>query len=597
MHNLQKPYTIRSDRFSWRMYWVAFVVLLTLMMLGGHVEGPDDTMRWVSVVDLQSGQGWFDPYQHRLGPGNGTLMHWSRLVDAPIAAIYWLSALILPPELALNLTAFLWPSLLAGLTLWVFAVTGGALGGRAGAVSALAMGALAILNSGKFDHFSFDHHGLQVLLFLTAVMLFILRKQKSYAGWALGACLALSVSIGAEALAQIALIGLFVAADWIIVGEPSRRRTMTFSAAILLTLLLTALSTASRESFLFPGCDAFTLSVVLPASLSAVGLLGSAYLLSNSVVWARILCFLAVGTVVVFVAYVYAPHCLANPIDEMSTDVQEYWLSQITEAQNVTLVIQRHAGETLALLGIAVFSIFAAVVFIRASEFKIEYLLLLCLMTVSFLLFLYQSRMMTFLTMSLVAVQAQVLRVLYQMYKIEGQKLFGVLMIVFVAFMSPKTGGRIENWYSALAAREDQSARDEPGEILGVVSCNAEHSFKKIRDLPPGLVIVGFDYASYILRYTPHSVLAGNYHRNEAGLLAQIDLFRSEVSAIEARLAELGVDYLLICKFHPRTNYWSSVSEGAGLTAGLLSGELPAFLEEIDGGSDAAFHIFRVRNG
>ena len=46
----------------------------------------DDAMRLVEVRDLIGGQGWFDLFQYRLDPP-GTSMHWSRLIDAPLAAL------------------------------------------------------------------------------------------------------------------------------------------------------------------------------------------------------------------------------------------------------------------------------------------------------------------------------------------------------------------------------------------------------------------------------------------------------------------------------------------------------------------------------
>ena len=45
----------------------------------------DDYMRLVEVRDLLAGQGWFDLTQYRLDPPAGVVMHWSRVVDLPIA--------------------------------------------------------------------------------------------------------------------------------------------------------------------------------------------------------------------------------------------------------------------------------------------------------------------------------------------------------------------------------------------------------------------------------------------------------------------------------------------------------------------------------
>src|SRR5688500_4766047 len=47
----------------------------------------DDNMRMMQVRGLLAGQGWFDLRQHRLNPPSGADIHWSRLVDLPIAGI------------------------------------------------------------------------------------------------------------------------------------------------------------------------------------------------------------------------------------------------------------------------------------------------------------------------------------------------------------------------------------------------------------------------------------------------------------------------------------------------------------------------------
>ena len=45
----------------------------------------DDNMRMMQVRGLLDGQGWYDLSQYRLNPPVGADIHWSRLVDLPIA--------------------------------------------------------------------------------------------------------------------------------------------------------------------------------------------------------------------------------------------------------------------------------------------------------------------------------------------------------------------------------------------------------------------------------------------------------------------------------------------------------------------------------
>ena len=47
----------------------------------------DDAMRAVQLRDWMAGQGWFDLTATRLDPPAGVFMHWSRVVDVPLAIL------------------------------------------------------------------------------------------------------------------------------------------------------------------------------------------------------------------------------------------------------------------------------------------------------------------------------------------------------------------------------------------------------------------------------------------------------------------------------------------------------------------------------
>ncbi|TIV65425.1 MAG: GtrA family protein, partial [Mesorhizobium sp.] len=79
----------------------------------------DNLLRLVEVRDLLAGQGWFDLHQYRMGLEGGFVMHWSRLVDAPIAVIVLAaSALTGSRPLAEDVAQVLWPALLFWSTLF-----------------------------------------------------------------------------------------------------------------------------------------------------------------------------------------------------------------------------------------------------------------------------------------------------------------------------------------------------------------------------------------------------------------------------------------------------------------------------------------------
>ncbi|MCX8952961.1 hypothetical protein OU790_05875, partial [Ruegeria sp. NA] len=124
--------------------------------------------------------------------------------------------------------------------------------------------------------------------------------------------------------------------------------------------------------------------------------------------------------------------------------------------------------------------------------------------------------------------------------------------------------------------------------------CKAPEAYTALKNLPAGMVLVDFDYAAEVLRYTDHSVLAGNYHRNRAGIQAQIAVLRMDASQAGSRLATLGVSYVLLCTAAPRAEFWDWASQGRGLQSQLAKGETPAYLSRIDGGEGAAFQVFQL---
>ncbi len=72
-------------------YGILSILVLLLLNLPNATDyvgaDNDDVMRLIEVRDLLGGQGWFDLMQYRLGLGDGTLMHWSRLIDLPLAKV------------------------------------------------------------------------------------------------------------------------------------------------------------------------------------------------------------------------------------------------------------------------------------------------------------------------------------------------------------------------------------------------------------------------------------------------------------------------------------------------------------------------------
>src|SRR5471030_1731840 len=70
--------------------WLCRVIQLALPAIlhpASLALSTDDAMRLTEVRDLLAGQSWFDLTQWRMNAPFGLPMHWSRLIDAPIASL------------------------------------------------------------------------------------------------------------------------------------------------------------------------------------------------------------------------------------------------------------------------------------------------------------------------------------------------------------------------------------------------------------------------------------------------------------------------------------------------------------------------------
>ena len=92
---------------------IALLLAVSLPFATDYVGADnDDTMRLVMVRDLMAGQGWFDMTQYRLGLDGGTLMHWSRFIDLPIANLIGFFSLFVEQPRAEALALAVWPLML-----------------------------------------------------------------------------------------------------------------------------------------------------------------------------------------------------------------------------------------------------------------------------------------------------------------------------------------------------------------------------------------------------------------------------------------------------------------------------------------------------
>lgn len=290
----------------------------------------DDNMRLMQVRALLHGQAWFDLRQYRMNPPAGFNIHWSRIVDLPLAALilvlrpftgtFWAERIacgvapLLPMSVAMLGLAATVRRLVSPLA-WPLAVLG------------LCCCSATLL---MFMPDRIDHHGWQLaMLSLTVAGLCDPRARRG--GALVGGASAVSLAIGLEMLPYAAMAGAILTLRW--VWDRAEAERLGFYALSL--SIGAAVGYAGFQSWdtSVLRCDALT-----PVWLSAVIAAGALLLLLARLGPARrearlALAVIAGAGIALWFAHSF-PQCLGRP-EQVSPELQRNWLDNVREAKPI----------------------------------------------------------------------------------------------------------------------------------------------------------------------------------------------------------------------------------------------------------------------
>jgi hypothetical protein len=183
----------------------------------------DDNMRIMQVRAWLHGQGWYDLRQHRLNPPIGANIHWSRLVDLPIAGLILGLRPFLGGAGAERWAVAIAPMLPYLLLLFSLALTARRLLGPTAYPLAFLALFFAGSTNGMFMPERIDHHGWQLALLALSISA-IADPKRVRGGLILGISSALSLAIGLEMIIYLALAGAAMVLFWVRDRDQRRRR-------------------------------------------------------------------------------------------------------------------------------------------------------------------------------------------------------------------------------------------------------------------------------------------------------------------------------------------------------------------------------------
>jgi hypothetical protein len=570
------------------LLFLAASVRLALPAINGGVFdalSTDDAMRLVEVRDLIAGQGWFDLFQHRLDPP-GTSMHWSRLIDAPLAALILLLKPLLGMHGAETVTLYFWPALLFAVALALIAAIAKQMSNNVNAVlAAVVLGVLSLPALVHFRSGAIDHHNVQIDLLLALVWLTTQIEQSAVKAALGGLLISLSLAIGIEMLPAFAAIGLAVFGLFVWRGAPVARQVSAFGAGLAASSLLLAPALLPLSSLTMEVCDAFGGPVLLLAAGGGVGLvlvvgIDRCY----PTLRMRAVSGAALGIVLVSAFLSLFSGCIASPFAHLDPIVVSLWVNNVAEAVSFTRMLQLFPENVPAYYGFPIIATGLAVMALTRLLPPERFRWIVGIVTLTALLGFSFLQMRGAAGASIVAapIFAASLATLWPRLASARNLL---LLSVLASPVSLSAAG--------LFAKPLLDVIFRPQVIPNASSCRSLSDVASLKRLPKGRVMAPVDLGPAILAETTHDVFAAPYHRNNDGNAALIKLLLAPLLTAQQILSDRRVDYLITCSAAPDANIIKLAPDG--LEARLGRGEIPDFLEPLQLNSADKISVWRVR--
>ncbi len=544
----------------------------------------DDNMRIMQVRALLGGQDWYDLRNYRLDPPHGANIHWSHLVDLPIAAIILAAKPFFGGAMAEKIAVTLAPMLPLGVMFVGLGLTARRLIAPASFVVAAGVVLASTTVLLMFMPTRIDHHGWQLAL-LTINVAGLADPKPGRGGVTVGIATALSLAIGLELLPWLAVSGGGVALRWIMSADEAPRLRgygASLGGGTALAFLIFA-SEANRV----PRCDALT-----PVWLSTMILAGAlvfAISLLRPAKWQMRLVLAAAVAIVTGLVFALAwPDCLGRP-EQVSPELERLWLSNVSEAKPIhTQNIHTILSVSTLLIGLLANLWFAWKE--RGTSRGAAWAAIALLSVGSALLLIWQTRVAAVaITMSIPGATALGWMILPRLRASENMlvRTFGVA----AAFLA------VSGLWAQLLIAQIPNPRTATPRLKQVnqanSTCPTAPALKPIAQMPKATIFTFVDLAPRLIVMTHHDSIAGPYHRNGDAIIDVYRTFRGTADNARNTIERHGATLLLICPNTSESTLYAGLAP-KGFYVQLVSGNAPDWLEPVALPPRSPFKLWRV---
>lgn len=570
----------------WQL-WLALSVFLLLINLYDviHYLAPesDDYLRLAQVRDWLAGQDWFDSRQYRMNPPVGADIHWVRLVDLPIAGFILFFRLFLNHQLAETAAMVAMPLAQLYVTMLVLRALMRELGQSA---TEILLGMILIplmpLLSFNYLPMRIDHHGWQAIAMLTIVWLMIRTgyRQAFLAGFLAAVLLFISV----EGMPMVAVIGgLYAVRYWL-------NRTRDYEGYLLglalggpaLFVVLRPLSDIAR-----PYCDMFSWPHFLAFGASALAAVVTRAMPAQGSKTGRLLALVPIPFVAAPAMLLPLGICAISPMSMLDPVLKANWFNYLMESaplwrQFPSVAVMLVADFVLIILGFRL-----ARERWQSTEYwpKWIFLALATLAAAAVALLVMRAA----ITAQLLTLPFSALLLAKLLPKAQGLGGTAKRVIATVACFVLVTPALVTAMAKPFDGRVSYTLVSHPK-----LGADGECSIDRLRSIPPSMMFASLDLSAQIVARTPHSVVMGGYHRNQAKMLEVFRAFGGPIDQAEALIRANHAKYVVTCTSSADLAAYANMGED-NLADRIFAGDPPPWLEPVPNLGNAALRLYRVR--
>lgn len=571
------------------LVWLALASLLVARGFTAIAErrfpDPDDVLRLVQVRDLLAGQGWFDLHQYRIDGPAGTLMHWSRIVDVPLALVIGALSPLIGSTAAEQVAIVAVPLLtLAAILLAVAKAAARVMDLQGVTLACLCVG-LSPMVLAQVQPLRIDHHAWQIFTVVLAIV-GLAPGRRAWGPAISGAALAMGLSISLEILPIAAAFGAVFAFRWL-ADRVTRRPLVVFLGSLAAGLALLFLATRGLDD-LVQHCD-----VVSPALLGlfAIAALGTAAVairprMSRSAIVGLLAMTAAVG--LGFYAW-SAPQCLAGPFGNLDPLVREFWYENVAEGQPAWRVAPELWMPIVA-QGLIALTALAWLWRNRAGEERQWWFEYLVITGAAFVTGLLVWRSLAFVgALSAIPLGWLAGRLLGTLHDAERPMRKVAVAAVMVLVLVPSFPVAL----AQTVAPTDDEGPAEAGPNTSA-ACRLAGSAAALNRLEPAKVFAPLDLGPALLDRSRHGVVATAHHRANLSMHDVIAVFLGSPETARALILRHDADYVILCTGMGEVGLYTKKAP-EGFAAQLVAGRVPAWLESMPLEGPAEVRLWRVK--